>query len=100
MFRWYAPFGCRQIVHVDARKPCFILLERALEQSTKHAFGSPIVCRVDRFFLHALQRRFVSIVHSLVSPLDHLHSLDARAEELRLYVLRQGTQIEAVLEIP
>jgi hypothetical protein len=91
---WRGPF-----VHVNTRKPCLVLLECAVEQSTKHAFRPSILCRVDRLLIHALQHSVVATLHGLVAPLHDLHSVDACTEELRVHILRQGPQVEAILEV-
>ena len=80
---WRGPF-----VHVNTRKSCLVLLERTVEQSTKHAFRPSILGRVDRLLIHALQHSVVATFDGFLAPLHNLHGVDACTEELRVHVLR------------
>jgi hypothetical protein len=97
--RWNAPFGCRQIVHVDSRKSRLIIPQRSVKQSAEHALRPTVFHRIDRLVVHALQRRIVATLHSLFASLDNLYSLDTRAEKLRVYILRQSAKVQAILEV-
>jgi hypothetical protein len=97
--RWNAPFGCRPIVHVDSRKSRLIVPKRSFEQGAEHALRPTVLNRIDRLVVHALQRRIIATLHGVLASLDHLDRLNTCAQKLRVHILRQGSQVQAVLEV-
>jgi hypothetical protein len=98
--RWHA--STRPIiddVDLDSCQSRIILLERTVEQSAEHDVGPSLIDRFDRLIIHPLQRRLFAHVHSILTPLNYLYRVNTGTEELRVHLLRQGTEVETVLEV-